>query len=334
METVSFGRTGLKVSELCFGTMTLGASSWKPWALDAAESRPILKRALDLGINFFDMADWYSAGIGESVVAPALLSMVSRDQLVLTTKAYYDMSDDPNDRGLSRKHLLASIDASLSRMGTDYIDIFMAHAFDPDTPNEETMEALHDIVRSGKARYLGASTMFAWQFEQMNHVARQNGWTPFVNMQCQYSLLYREHEREMLPYCDDQGIAVTCFSPLARGWLAGSVDIRSQTDWMFGNNYGDALDREICARVEAIATTRGTTMAEVALAWVISKEFICCPIVGASAVSHVDCSVQALDFKLTPDEIGELDGLYRPRDVINDHVPNPMPRYFGSMKTD
>ncbi|TDI88498.1 MAG: aldo/keto reductase [Chloroflexi bacterium] len=334
METVSFGRTGLKVSRLCFGTMTLGASSWKPWALDAAESRPILKRALDLGINFFDMADWYSAGIGESVVAPALMSMVPRDQLVLTTKAYYDMSDDPNDRGLSRKHLLASIDSSLRRMGTDYVDIFMAHAFDPDTPIQETMEALHDIVRSGKARYLGASTMFAWQFAQMNHVARENGWTTFVNMQCQYSLLYREHEREMLPYCRDQGIAVTCFSPLARGWLAGSEDIRSETDWMFANNYGDALDREICARVKAIATTRGTTMAEVALAWVISKESICCPIVGASAVSHVDCSVQALDFELTPDEIEELDGLYRPRDVINDHVPNPMPRYLRGDQTD
>ena len=334
METVSFGRTGLKVSRLCFGTMTLGASSWKPWALDAAESRPILKRALDLGINFFDMADWYSAGIGESVVAPALMSMIPRDQLVLTTKAYYDMSDDPNDRGLSRKHLLASIDSSLRRMGTDYVDIFMAHAFDPDTPIEETMEALHDIVKSGKARYLGASTMFAWQFAQMNHVARENGWTTFVNMQCQYSLLYREHEREMLPYCRDQGIAVTCFSPLARGWLAGSEDIRSETDWMFANNYGDALDREICARVKAIATTRGTTMAEVALAWVISKESICCPIVGASAVSHVDCSVQALDFELTPDEIEELDGLYRPRDVINDHVPNPMPRYLRGDQTE
>ena len=334
METVSFGRTGLKVSRLCFGTMTLGASSWKPWALDAAESRPILKRALDLGINFFDMADWYSAGIGESVVAPALMSMIPRDQLVLTTKAYYDMSDDPNDRGLSRKHLLASIDSSLRRMGTDYVDIFMAHAFDPDTPIEETMEALHDIVKSGKARYLGASTMFAWQFAQMNHVARENGWTTFVNMQCQYSLLYREHEREMLPYCRDQGIAVSCFSPLARGWLAGSEDIRSETDWMFANNYGDALDREICAKVKAIATTRGTTMAEVALAWVISKESICCPIVGASAVSHVDCSVQALDFELTPDEIEELDGLYRPRDVINDHVPNPMPRYLRGDQTE
>ena len=334
METVSFGRTGLKVSRLCFGTMTLGSSEWKPWALDAAESRPILKRALDLGINFFDMADWYSAGIGESVVAPALTSMVPRDRLVLTTKAYYAMSDDPNDQGLSRKHLLASIDASLRRMGTDYVDIFMVHAFDPDTPIEETMEALHDIVKSGKARYLGASTMFAWQFAQMNHVARENGWTTFVNMQCQYSLLYREHEREMLPYCDNQGIAVTCFSPLARGWLAGSVDTRSQTDWMFANNYGDALDREICTKVEAIAAERGTAMAEVALAWILSKEAICCPIIGAGSASQVEINVKALDLELTPDEIETLDQLYRPRDVINDHVRNPMPRHLGGVLTE
>ena len=314
--------------------MTLGSSAWKPWALDEADSKPILKRALDLGITFFDMADWYSAGIGERVVTSALTSMVPRDRLVLTTKAYYAMGDDPNDQGLSRKHLMSAIDASLQRMGTDYIDIFMIHAFDPDTPIEETMEALHDIVKSGKARYLGASTMFAWQFAQMNHVARENGWTPFVNMQCQYSLLYRENEREMLPYCCDQGIAVTCFSPLARGWLAGSVDTRSQTDLMFSNNYGDALDRDICARVEAIATTRGTTMAEVALAWVLSKEAICCPIIGAGSASQVENNIKALDLELSPDEIETLDQLYRPRDVINDHVPNPMPRHLGGVLSD
>ncbi len=334
METVSFGRTGLKVSRLCFGTMTLGSSDWKPWALDEAESRPILKKALDLGINFFDMADWYSAGIGERVVASALTSMVPRDRLVLTTKAYYEMSDDPNDRGLSRKHLLSSIDASLRRMGTDYVDVFMVHAFDPDTLVEETMQALHDIVKSGKARYLGASTMFAWQFAQMNHVARENGWTSFVNMQCQYSLLYRENERELSPYCCDQGIAVTCFSPLARGWLAGSVDTRSQTDWMFANNYGDALDREICAHVEAIAKERGVTMAEVALAWVCSREAICCPIIGAGAADQVTNNVKALGLELTRDEIEALDQMYRPRDVINDHVPNPMPRHLGGVQPD
>jgi len=199
METISFGRTGLKVSKLCFGTMTIGSSQWKPWVLDEADAQPLLKRCLDLGITFFDTANWYSTGESERVVASTLTSMVPRDQLVLATKAYYPMSDDPNDRGLSRKHLLSSIDSSLQRMDTDYVDLFVIHAFDVDTPIEETMEALHDIVKSGKVRYLGASTMFAWQFEQMNHVARLNGWTSFVNMQCQYNLLYREEEREILP---------------------------------------------------------------------------------------------------------------------------------------
>jgi len=331
METVSFGRTGLKVSKLCFGTMTLGSSAWKPWALDEAESRPILERALDLGINFFDMANWYSIGECERVVTSVLTSMVPRDNLVLITKAKYPMSEDPNDQGLSRKHLMSSIDASLRRMDTDYVDIFMVHAFDPDTPIEETMDALNDIVRSGKARYLGASTMFAWQFAQMNHVARENGWTPFVTMQCQYNLLYRENERELIPYCHDQGIAVTCFSPLARGWLAGSKDIRSQTDIYYDRNFGDALDLEICAQVEAIAADRGTTMAEVALAWVFSKETICCPIIGAGTVSQAENNIKALEFELSPEEIKTLDALYRPRDVINDHVPNRMPRHLGGV---
>ena len=331
METVTFGRSGLKVSKLCFGTMTIGSSIWKPWVLDEGDAQPLLERCLDLGITFFDMANWYSLGESERVVAPALTSMMPRDRLVLATKAYYPMSDDPNDRGLSRKHLLSSVDASLRRMGTDYIDLFVIHAFDPGTPIEETMEALHDIVRSGKVRYLGASTMFAWQFAQMNHVARENGWTPFVNMQCQYNLLYREEEREMLPYCRDQGIAVTAFSPLARGWLSGSKKIRSQTDASFIQFHGDALDLEICARVEAIATERGTTMAEVALAWVYAKEAICCPIIGASSVSQLENNVKALDLEPTAEEIEALDRLYRPRDVINDHVPEPMPRYLEAL---
>ncbi len=328
METISFGRTGLKVSKLCFGTMTIGSSAWKPWVLDEADAQPLLKRSLDLGITFFDTANWYSIGESERVVASTLTSMVPRDRLVLATKAYYAMSDDPNDRGLSRKHLLSSVDASLRRMGTDYIDLFVIHAFDPGTPIEETMEALHDIVRSGKVRYLGASTMFAWQFEQMNHVARQHGWTSFVNMQCQYNLLYREEEREMLPYCRDQGIAVTAFSPLARGWLSGSKKVRSQTDASFALFHGDALDLEICTKVEAIATERDATMAEVALAWVYARDAICCPIIGASSVSQLEDNVKALDLELTLDEIETLDQLYRPRDVINDHVPKPMPRYF------
>lgn len=328
MEIVSFGNTGLKVSRLCFGTMTVGSSQWKPWVLDEADARPVLKRCLDLGITFFDTANWYSTGESERVVASTLTSMVPRDQLVLATKAFYPMSDDPNDRGLSRKHLLASVHASLGRMDTDHIDLFVIHGFDPDTPIEETMQALHDIVKAGKVRYLGASTMFAWQFARMNHVARDNGWTPFVNMQCQYNLLYREEEREMLPYCRYQGIAVTAFSPLARGWLSASNRIRSETDIHFSNMYGDALDREICSEVEAIANKRGTTMAAVALAWVYAKDDICCPIIGASTVSQVENNVGALDLELTADEIETLNAMYRPRDVINDYVPEPLPRYW------
>ncbi len=333
METVKFGRTGLKVSRLCFGTMGIGSSKWKPWVLDKADSKKLLKRCLDLGITFFDMADWYSIGESERVVGSSLLSMVPRDQLVFTTKARYAMSDDPNDQGLSRKHLLSSIDASLTRMGTDYVDIFMAHAYDSTTPIEETMEALHDIVRSGKARYLGASTMYAWQFAQMNSVARENGWTPFVNMQCQYSLLYREEEREMLPYCRDQGIAVTCFSPLARGWLAGSKDTRSETDLYFSKNYGDALDLKIIDRVKAIASNYDTTMAEVGLAWVCAKEAISTPIISAASISQLESNVKALDLVLTAEEIESLDRLYRPRDVVNDYVPTPMPRHMGGVPT-
>ena len=328
MEIIAFGRTGLKVSKLCFGTMTIGSSGWKPWVLDERDSRPVLERCLDLGITFFDTANWYSTGESERVVGAALTSMVPRDRLVLATKAYYPMSEDPNDRGLSRKHLLASIDASLRRLGTDYVDLFVIHAFDPDTPIEETMQALHDIVKAGKVRYLGASTMFAWQFAQMNHVARMHGWTPFVNMQCHYNLLYREEEREMIPYCRDQGIAVTAFSPLARGWLSGSTKVRSQTDAAFIAFHGDALDLEIIAQVEAIAAERGVTMAEVALAWVYARDDICCPIIGASSAGQVENNVKALNLELTAAETATLDAMYRPRDVINDHVPEPMPRYL------
>ena len=331
MEIVSLGRTGLRVSRLCLGTMTFGSSKWKRWVLDEDESRPVLKRALDRGINFFDLADWYSIGESERVVGKTILSMVPRDSLVLTTKACYAMSDDPNDCGLSRKHLFSAIDRSLSRIGTDYVDIFMIHSFDPHTPFEETMEALHDIVKSGKARYVASSTLFAWQFAQMNCVARENGWTEFINMQLQYNLLYREEEREMIPYCLDQGIAVTCFSPLARGWLAGARGVRSETDPSFSKMFGDALDREICAKVQEIANQRNVTMAEIAFAWVLSKPHICSPIVGPATEEQLDVYVQTLDFELSEDEITRLDGLYRPRDVINDHVTEPLPRHRGGL---
>lgn len=334
MKSVKFGRTGLNVSELCCGTMTFGSSKWKPWALDEAESKPIIKKAVDEGINFFDMADWYSNGESERIVGSVLMDMMPRDRLVLTTKAFYSIDDNPNGFGSSRKHLMSAIDNSLERIGTDYVDIYMVHAHDPNTPYEETMEALHDIVKSGKARYIGASTMYTWQFAQMNAVARENGWTPFVNMQCQYNLLYREEEREMIPYCKDQGIAVTCFSPLARGWLAGANDIRSETDYMQTDNFGDALDREICKKVESIAANHGVSMAEVGMAWVRATGNICSPLVGASEVSHIETSVKGLGLKLTSEEIEALSALYRPRDLINDYVTNPIPRHLGGVKKD
>ena len=334
MEIVSLGRSGLRVSKLCMGTMTFGSSKWKRWVLDEDESRPVLKRALDHGINFFDLADWYSIGESERLVGKLLLSMVPRDNLVLTTKACYAMSDDPNDRGLSRKHLFSAIDGSLSRIGTNYVDIFMIHSFDPHTPVEETMEALNDIVKAGKARYLGASTLFAWQLAKMNHIARERCLTEFINMQCQYNLLYREEEREMIPYCLDQGIGVTCFSPLARGWLAGAKDVRSETDPSFTKMFGDRLDRMICAEVETIAKEQGVSMARVAFAWLLSKPYICCPIIGPASKAQMQDYVEALEFDLLDSDIERLDGLYRPRDVINDHVANPMPRHLGGIAKD
>src|SRR4029077_15361548 len=302
MEYIRFGKTGLKVSQLCLGTMSMGSSAWKSWVLDERDSIPILQRALDLGISFFDMADWYSIGRNEEVVGRNLLRMTARERLVLATKVYYPMSDDPKDRGLSAKHIATSIDRSLARMGTDYVDLYVIHAFDADTPVEETMEALNDTVRAGKVRYLGASTMYTWQFAKMNHVAAMNGWAPFVNMQCQYNVLYREEEREMIPYCRDQGIAVTTFSPLARGFLArdsaAAGTARTAHD-LYQEFYGDDIDREIARRVREVAageTTggevegrgrggpprRGVSRAHVAMAWVAGSPNQNVPIVGAA----------------------------------------------------
>lgn len=326
MNHVAFGGTGLKISELCLGTMTMGSSKWKPWVLDERDSVPLLKRAVDADIRFFDMANWYSCGENERIVCKALLAMVPRERLVLATKTFYPMSNDPNDRGLSRKSILQSVDASLARMGTDYADLLVIHAFDVVTPIEETMAALHDVVRAGKVLYLGASTMFAWQFAEMNHVARTHGWTPFINMQCQYNLLYREEEREMIPYCRANNIAVTAFSPLARGWLAGRRGPRCSADRYYSDFYGDAVDKMIVAEAAKIAKRRNVPMSAVALAWIRHKPGICCPIIGVSRVEQLDQAIQALELSLDADELESLDGLYRPRDVISDQVPNPRPR--------
>ena len=326
MQYIRFGQTGLKVSQLCLGTMSMGSSAWKGWVLDENDSTPILKHALDAGITFFDMADWYSAGRNEEVVGKNLLKMSARERLVLATKVYYPMSDDPNDRGLSRKHIAAAIDRSLARMGTDYVDLYVIHAFDADTPVEETMEALHDTVRTGKVRYLGASTMYAWQFAKMNHVAAVNGWTPFVNMQCQYNVLYREEEREMFPYGRDQGIAVTPFSPLARGFLARDVGTARTAHDIYQEFYGDDIDREIARRVGEVAARLGVSKAHVAMAWVGGNSNRSVPIVGAAKPTHLDVAVEALALRLDAADRVFLEAPYRPRDELSDQNMVRRPR--------
>jgi 1-deoxyxylulose-5-phosphate synthase len=326
MDYIRFGSTGLKVSPLCLGTMSMGSSAWKSWVLDEPASIPILKHALDLGINFFDMADWYSIGRNEEVVGRSLLKMSARENLVLATKVFYPMSEDANDRGLSRNHILRSIDRSLTRMGTDYVDLYVIHAFDPETPVEETMEALHETVRAGKVRYLGASTMYTWQFAAMNHAAERLGLTRFVNMQCQYNVLYREEEREMFPYCRSQGIAVTTFSPLARGFLARDQRTNRASEDAYQDFYGDEIDREIAHRVREVAQKRGVSAAHIGMAWLAGNSRPNIPIVGAGKTAHLDVALEGLSLKLDAAERAFLEAPYRPRDEINDQQPLRRPR--------
>jgi 1-deoxyxylulose-5-phosphate synthase len=329
LQQVRFGQTGLRVSKLCLGTMGFGSSAWKGWVLDEDKVQPILKRALDLGFTFFDMADWYSNGRNEEVVARYLLKQAPRDDLVLATKVFYPMSEAANDRGLSRKHIMASVDRSLRRMGTDYIDLYVIHAFDPDTRIEETLEAVHDVVKAGKVRYLGASTMYVWQFVKMNYTARLHGWTPFVNMQCQYNLLYREEEREMMPYCQEEGIAVTTFSPLARGFLTGATQTARTAHDIYLNFYGDEIDVEIARRVRELSVSRGVTPAHIATAWVAGSSRVTSPLIGADAPDQVDVAVAAAALELTAEERAQLEAPYRPRDEINDYNPTRRPRALG-----
>ncbi len=325
MDHLNLGRSGLKVSRLALGCMTYGDPAWRPWVLDETATRPFIARALELGITLFDTADMYSLGASEEVVGRALKDMAKRDEVVIATKVYWPMSKDPNSRGLSRKHIMAAIDASLRRLQTDHVDLYQIHRFDPNTPVEETMEALHDVVKAGKARYLGASTMWAWRFMQMQEAAAKNGWTKFVSMQPQYNLVYREEEREMLPLCRETGVGVIPWSPLARGFLAGDrrregggATTRANSD-PFADKlyYGDA-DFAVSDAVGEVARARGVPNMSVALAWVLSKPGITAPIVGASKLQHLDDAVAALDLKLEPEEIAKLEAPYLPK-AVNDH---------------
>ena len=323
MEFVRLGRTGLKVSRLCLGAMTYGTSAWRPWVIDEAASVPFISRALEHGINFFDTADMYSRGVSEQVLGRALNALVQRDRVVIATKAFYGVTEGPNQRGLSRKHLLHAIDDSLRRLGTDYVDLYQIHRFDRETPIEETLEALHDIVKAGKARYLGASSMYAWQFMKMLATSDAHGWTRFVSMQNHYNLVYREEEREMLPLCREEGIGVIPWSPLARGFLAGNRrggqrgdTVRAQTDEFAHEMYYGESDFTIADRAAVIAERRGVKPTQIALAWLVAKQGITAPIIGASKLAHLDEAVAALDVRLEPEEIVFLEEPYQPHSIL------------------
>lgn len=321
MEYVRLGRTGLKVSKICLGTMTYGSKAWREWVLEEEESRPYIQRALESGINFFDTADVYSLGVSEEIVGRALRDFAKRDDVVIATKVFNAMGQGPNDQGLSRKHILQACDASLKRLGTDYIDLYQTHRWDYETPIEETMDALDSLVKAGKVRYLGASSMFAWQFAQSLYTSDLKGLSRFATMQPQYNLVYREEEREMLPLCADQGIGVIPWSPLARGLVTrrpGTSTLRSETDAFGKQLYTSDNDGAIANRVCDIADARGIPAAQVALAWVLSKPVITSPIIGASKPHHLDDALASLDVKLSPEEIASLEELYQPH-PIKDH---------------
>jgi aryl-alcohol dehydrogenase (NADP+) len=322
MQYVNLGSTGLKVSRICLGTMTYGSSKWRPWVLDEDASRPLIKQALEGGINFFDTADMYSLGASEEVLGRALKDFgPTRDKIVIATKVYYPVGDDPNQRGLSRKHIMHAIDDSLRRLGTDYIDLYQIHRFDAETPIEETLEALHDVVRAGKALYLGASSMFAWQFAKMLYAAAANGWTRFVTMQNHYNLLYREEEREMMPLCLEEKIGVLPWSPLARGLLAGkrrTKTIRAETDTYGHQLYGEQIneaDTRVIDSIEALASESGMPPARMAFAWLLQKPGVIGPIVGVSKPGQLDDALAALEVQLPPATVARLEEPYLPHPV-------------------
>ena len=323
MEYTKLGNTGLEISRLCLGCMGFGdAKRWiHPWVIDEESSRTIIKKALDLGIKFFDTANVYSDGTSEEFVGRALKDYANRDEIVLATKVYFPMHKGPNGSGLSRKHIMSEIDKSLKRLGTDYVDLYQIHRWDYNTPIEETMEALHDLVKAGKVRYIGASAMYAWQFFKALHVAEKNGWTKFVSMQNHLNLIYREEEREMLPLCKEEKIGVIPYSPLASGRLTrdwSESTLRSETDDTQKSKYGatENTDRLVVERVAEIAEKHGVSKSKIALAWLLQKEPVSAPIIGATKISHLEDSLGALSVNLTAEEVAYLEELYVPHPVV------------------
>lgn len=323
MDYLNLGRSGLKVSRLCLGCMTFGkpGRGKHPWTLSEEDSRPLIARALEMGINFFDTANVYSDGSSEEILGRALRDHALRDEVVIATKVCGVMRDEPNGRGLSRKAIMTEIDASLQRLGTDYVDLYQIHRWDYDTPIEETLEALHDVVKAGKARYIGASSMYAWQFCKALQLADRHGWTRFISMQNHLSLLYREEEREMLPLCREEGIGVIPWSPLARGHLTRPWDAapteREQTD-LFGRSlyaHAKEADKAVVERVQEIAAARGVPMAQVALAWVLRQQPVTAPIIGAGKPHHLEDALAALELQLSDEEVETLEAPYVPHRV-------------------
>jgi aryl-alcohol dehydrogenase-like predicted oxidoreductase len=324
MEYVNLGSTGLKVSRICLGTMTYGSKKWREWVLEDAEARPFYRRAIEAGINFFDTADIYSLGVSEEITGRALKEYgPSRDKLVIATKVFNAMGDDPNQQGLSRKHIMRAIDDSLRRLQTDYVDLYQIHRFDPHTPIEETLEALDQVVRSGKALYIGASSMYAWQFLKMLQTSDLMGLARFVTMQNHYNLVYREEEREMIPLCLEEGVGLIPWSPLARGFLAGNRNgenrgetVRAKTDDFAQRLYYRQSDFTVVDRLTEIAKKRGVQNAQVALAWILSKPGVSSPIIGASKMPHLDQAIEALQIHLDDAEIKALEEPYEPHPVL------------------
>jgi 1-deoxyxylulose-5-phosphate synthase len=324
MEYVRLGSAGLKVSRICLGMMSYGSQAERAWHLDEAAAEPIVKAAIDGGVTFFDTADTYSDGVSEQITGHLLARLFDRrEDYVLATKVYFPMGAGPNDRGLSRKHVLSAIDASLRRLGTDYVDLYQIHRWDYETPIEETMEALHEVARSGKARYIGASSMFAWQFAKAQNLAERHGWTRFASMQNHYNLIYREEEREMIPQCIDQGVAVMPWSPLARGVLAGNRGRqgerrtpRAGDDPLSDERYNSPADFDVVDRLAEVAAARGVPPAQVALAWLLSRPGVTAPIVGATRLGHITDALAAVQLRLTEEEVHRLEELYVPHPVL------------------